>query len=408
MRFVKSVLDKYEIGRFDYTEDISTMKRSEAEIEANIRAEIERANFSIEGHTTEAEERKFVIFERERLAESGKRRIILCLDSKYKNYKKANEPLITRIDFGDGRSGINQGESVSDRNAEYIDTRFYRSNNFFFRCEILGAALCHILDKDDWPYLEHLATFLNNFIFEKMDNSEYSKICASNKGCSKYFDNRLMPLLPVQVNFGFTATQTAIRKTQEAVYLVNAGEYEKAIYCLKNALNHDPTYADAYNELAFIFGKFKHDWGSAKEAVQKAIAYDPSYPKYSNSLVGILVDQLRHAVNVEDFLKLTEEVELAVANYVEKNPGYPPAYLALAQVQVLRNENYAVWTKTLNKAKELYTKSGFSVTWIPLNTDQINMIIEKTHNECEKLIRLRNELMISDKSLQRERECYKN
>lgn len=177
----------------------------------------------------------------------------------------------------------------------------------------------------------------------------------------------------------------AHKLTNQAFLMVELGKYDRAIETLKKAVECDPTYAHAHNELAFVYGKYKRDFDLAEASARRAIELDPHQPKFYNAIIGIQLDRAKQ-------LKTRSEIRADVAERLQQinesiaaNPKYPPTYLQKAAALAQRGEHESVWQGELESASKLYLDGGMSGAGLPITPDGASTIIDRCKSECQEL-----------------------
>jgi len=185
--------------------------------------------------------------------------------------------------------------------------------------------------------------------------------------------------------FGKRATSNKLKAaelTNKAFHLVGRGEYDSAITLLKQAILTDDLCGDAYNELAFIYGKIGGDLDRAEEYALRAVECDPGNPKFLNAINGI---QLARITGLKTRREIRKSLDLKlqeIQRYIENNPSYPPAYLMKAVTLALNGKPRDKWEAELNMAEQLYLKHGKSGAGLQVTPDHIKNIIARNYKQC--------------------------
>jgi hypothetical protein len=181
-------------------------------------------------------------------------------------------------------------------------------------------------------------------------------------------------------------SESASDLTKRAFAWVQQGREDLAIVFLERAIKINPKLGDAYNELAFIYGKIKNNLGEAEKYAELATKSNPSNPKFANTLINIRLNQIKQ-------LKSRNEIKIAIKSYlqeldkqIQKTPDYPGLYITKAQAMALIGKPKATWEQQLKKVKELYREQGVTGSGIPFgNLDEIDSLIKRYEQECINL-----------------------
>lgn len=177
----------------------------------------------------------------------------------------------------------------------------------------------------------------------------------------------------------------AVELTTRAFYLVERGKFEKAIVCLRKAIKIDSKCGNAYNELAFIYGKIKGDLDIAEEFARKAIDCDPGNLKFWNVLTGIQMIRLKNLRTKQEIRQKVSESLRTIEQLIANNPNYPPIYLTKAQALATMGEPRNVWEKELKKAEFYYLRNGITGAGTEATSALIETIISRNRSDCERL-----------------------
>ncbi len=168
----------------------------------------------------------------------------------------------------------------------------------------------------------------------------------------------------------------------KAFHLVEQGKYDSAIELLRQAIKIDPLCGDAYNELAFIYGRVKSDLDLAEEYARLAVECDPGNPKFYNAINGIQLMRVKRLRTRREIRESVGQRLQEIQHNIDKAPSYPPAYLAKATVLALNGEPTHIWEAELRHAEELYSQRSISAAGLPLTPDLVSNIITRNHNLC--------------------------
>lgn len=174
----------------------------------------------------------------------------------------------------------------------------------------------------------------------------------------------------------------ALEFTNKAFYLVEGGNYASAIDLLKQAIKMDPSCGDAYNELAFIYGKIEGNLDVAEVYAQKAVECDPNNPKFYNAVNGIQLVRAKRFKTRREIREIMRRKLQEIQRNIDNNPSYPPAYLIKAVALALNGEPKNIWETELRRAEDLYLQHGISGAGLPLTADLIKIIIARNYNQC--------------------------
>lgn len=179
----------------------------------------------------------------------------------------------------------------------------------------------------------------------------------------------------------------AVELTNKAFHLVERGEYDSAIETLKQAIKIDSLCGDAYNELAFIYGKIGGDLNLAEEYAWRSVECEPQNPKFYNAINGIQLARVTRLKTRPEIRKSMEQRLQEIQRNIENNPSYPPAYLMKAVALALNGKSKDIWEAELKRAEHLYLESGISGAGLQLMPDQIKNIIARNYNQCLEMSR---------------------
>lgn len=170
--------------------------------------------------------------------------------------------------------------------------------------------------------------------------------------------------------------------SRQAFHLVERGSYDEAINLLNQAIEIDPLFGHAYNELAFIHGKIMGNLDVAEKYARQAIECEPNNPKFHGTINGIQMARAKQLTTkrekTESMMKRLAEIEVNI----ERDPEYPPTYLMKAVTLAFMGEPKEKWEAELERARQLYIKSGISATGKKLAPHEIESIVDRNRNEC--------------------------
>ena len=186
-------------------------------------------------------------------------------------------------------------------------------------------------------------------------------------------------------SFGKRETSNKVKAaelTNKAFHLVEQGEYDSAIELLKQAIKADSLCGDAYNELAFIYGKIGGDLDLAEEYAWRAVECDPQNPKFYNTINGIQLARVTRLKTRREIRKSMEQRLQTIQRSIDNNPSYPPAYLSKAVALALSGKPRDIWEAELKRAEQLYLELGISGAGLRVTPDQIKTIIARNYKQC--------------------------
>jgi len=106
-------------------------------------------------------------------------------------------------------------------------------------------------------------------------------------------------------------------------------EYGKSLEAAQQALERDPNFAPAYNQLALVYMETKRHQKS-EEAFKKALEIQPDYPEVHNNL-GALMNRLeRYGEAVQYFENALASERYSTPENAQTNLGY--SYLKMGQL----------------------------------------------------------------------------
>ena len=181
------------------------------------------------------------------------------------------------------------------------------------------------------------------------------------------------------------ARQQAIQLTNEAFFLVEQRQYDLAVDLLQTAVQTDPTYGHAYNELAFIFGKMKGELDRAEEYIVQAVECEPENPKFLNTLSAIQAARLTQFRTRRQIRDNVNQRLPEIQRHIDDHPEYPSAHLLKAQMLALTGEPQPTWKAEINLAQQYYLKCGKSAAGLPISSKSVKVIIDHAEKECVKL-----------------------
>jgi tetratricopeptide (TPR) repeat protein len=177
----------------------------------------------------------------------------------------------------------------------------------------------------------------------------------------------------------------AIELTNRAFHLFEQRKFDSAIDLLKQAIKIDPLLGDAYNELAVIYGRVKGDLDLAAEYAQHAVECDPRNPKFYNAVNVIQLQRAQRLKTRREIRQGMRQRLEEIQRNIDKNPSYPPAYLAKAVALALTGEPEEIWEAELTHAEKLYSESRVSATGLPITVELGKSIVDRNRKLCRDM-----------------------
>jgi len=170
--------------------------------------------------------------------------------------------------------------------------------------------------------------------------------------------------------------------TNRAYYCVERGEVDDAITLLKKAIQIDPKYGHAYNELAFVYGKIKKDLSIAEEYAMLAFECEPENEKFLGTINGIMLARAKSVKSEEELKKQTLLIIEKIQKIIELQPELPSPYNMKAVAFALIGKPKDKWEAELDKAEQLYKKHKVGAAGAPIDMQTIDIIMKRQQNEC--------------------------
>jgi tetratricopeptide (TPR) repeat protein len=168
-----------------------------------------------------------------------------------------------------------------------------------------------------------------------------------------------MDCLATSVRWENIRNYQSVEMTRRAFHLVEAMELDAAINCLEEAVTQDPLCGDAYNELAYIYSKYKNDPNLSEENIRLAIRCAPDNPKFRNTLLCIGIDRAKSYDRRKLIANFVEEQLFETSKFISNiNANYAPLYLSLADLKALGGSSVEAWEIELKNAKRIYLSEG--------------------------------------------------
>lgn len=123
------------------------------------------------------------------------------------------------------------------------------------------------------------------------------------------------------------------------------------------AIELDPHYGHACNEMAYVQGKAGY-LDAAKEAALNAIDCDPGDAKFVNTLVGIEIDRAKRTTTAEERRAHGEKLLQVIEAKLHQNPEYPGLWLSKAEALAMAGRPTAEWAEALSGAEKCYRIRG--------------------------------------------------
>lgn len=178
-------------------------------------------------------------------------------------------------------------------------------------------------------------------------------------------------------------TGRAAELTAQAFHLVEAGQYDKSIHLLQQAIQVDPEFGDAYNELAFVYGRMLGELDVAEEYALRAVEIDPGNPKFQNAVSGIELARAKRLASRQQIREAMRRRLKHLERTIDENPEYPTLHLAKATALALNGEPREVWEPELRLGEKLYLDRGTSVSSNePITPEAVATIVARTEHDC--------------------------
>jgi tetratricopeptide (TPR) repeat protein len=160
---------------------------------------------------------------------------------------------------------------------------------------------------------------------------------------------------------------------------------EGALALLRRAVEIDPTYGHAHNEMAYVLGKKLRRLDEAEDAARRAVECDPQNPKFQNALMGVLTDRVSALGARKDILGAIEVRISELDKAIAENPAYPPYHLGKAAALASSGRAQAEWRAEIQKARELYARQTHAASGLPLGPGDVDAILARSTAECQEL-----------------------
>lgn len=176
--------------------------------------------------------------------------------------------------------------------------------------------------------------------------------------------------------------------THKAFNLVEQRRYREAIAVLEQAIESDPQCGDAYNELAFIYGRAMRDWEKAEEYARRAMECDCGNPKFQNTLFAVQVEIAKQLKTKKQVEEAAARQLAAIDRAIRDNPAYASLHLARAGLLALQGARREEWEGELEKAKDIYAASGHLGTHLEASPEAVGKIMRENNERCAQLATL--------------------
>lgn len=182
------------------------------------------------------------------------------------------------------------------------------------------------------------------------------------------------------------AGSNASALTERAFDLIEKRKFDKAISLLEQAVKIDPKCGEAYNELAFIYGRMRNDLSAADRFARMALSCEPANCKYYDAVNGFQVALARRYSSRERITEAMTERLQDIQAEIDKDPDYAPGYLMKASALALKGASKEEWMALVDKARSIYEATMKSGSGEPITQDRIDEIIAHCKSECDAMM----------------------